>query len=143
MTYISKIFVTVDICLIRKGVDIEILLIKRKKQPFQGSWALPGGFVDEGEDLEDAAKRELMEETGVNAPTLLQLKAFGKPGRDPRHHTVAVAFIASTGIDVIATAGDDAAEAQWFRLDALPELAFDHDEIIEFAKTRLSEIEIF
>ena len=123
--------VTVDL-IICAGVGDErkILLIKRGGEPFKSRWAFPGGFVDENEDLMDAAPRELEEETGVSALELRQLGAFGKPGRDPRGHTISIVF--GTVIDEVLTAlaGDDADEAQWFSLKNLPPLAFDHDEII-------------
>jgi 8-oxo-dGTP diphosphatase len=91
---ISEIFVTVDIVLIRKLIDdYELLLIKRRNEPFKDNWALPGGFVDKNEDLETAAIRELVEETSITVSELEQLKAFGKPFRDPRNHVVSVAFL--------------------------------------------------
>jgi 8-oxo-dGTP diphosphatase len=136
---VSKIFVTVDAVVVKKiGKDASILLIKRKNEPYRGSWALPGGFVDENEDLPDAAARELREETGIVLANLFQLKAFGKPGRDPRQHTVAVAFLGYADETVSAVAADDAEEAKWFPLNDLPALAFDHEEIIEFAKEKIS-----
>lgn len=116
----------------------ELLLIARKNEPFKGEWALPGGFVDEGEDLADAARRELLEETGVDLAGLVQLKAFGAPGRDPRHHTVSVAFFGFAPPDAIAVAADDADSAQWFPISSLPKLAFDHAEIISFAIKTIS-----
>lgn len=128
--YTSKIFVTVDIVLCKSS---KILLIKRLKDPFKDCWALPGGFVDENEDLEDAAKRELFEETTIKVDSLQQIGAFGKPFRDPRHHTVSIAFYGEVDDDTIAIAADDAKEAYWFSLDDLPELAFDHQEIINKA----------
>lgn len=128
--YTSKIFVTVDIVLCKSS---KILLIKRLKDPFKDCWALPGGFVDENEDLEDAAKRELFEETTIKVDSLQQIGAFGKPFRDHRHHTVSIAFYGEVDDDTIAIAADDAKEAYWFSLDGLPELAFDHQEIINKA----------
>ncbi|WP_136666557.1 NUDIX hydrolase [Flavobacterium sp. H122] len=128
--YTSKIFVTVDIILHKCN---KILLIKRLKDPFKDCWALPGGFVDENEDLEEAAKRELLEETSINVDTLEQIGAFGKPFRDPRHHTVSIAFYGKVPDETIAIAGDDAKEAYWFSINDLPELAFDHEEIIDKA----------
>ena len=126
----SKIFVTVDIVLLKSN---SILLIKRLKEPFKDCWALPGGFVEENEDLETAAKRELLEETTIKVDTLVQIGAFGKPYRDPRHHTVSIAFYGKVDEATIAIANDDAQEAYWFQLDDLPELAFDHQEIINKA----------
>lgn len=130
----SKIFVTVDAVIFRKNGDRnELLLIKRKNDPFKGKWALPGGFVDEGEDLADAAKRELQEETGLVVEGLKQLGAFGKPGRDPRSHTVSVAYTGFASDNAEAVGADDADEAKWFLISSLPELAFDHSDIIELA----------
>lgn len=135
MTRISKTFVTVDVVLLKSSHQgNEILLIRRKKDPFKDSWALPGGFVEEHEDLADAARRELLEETGISQPHLEQLKAFGKPHRDPRGHMVSVAFRAfASDANTVAKAGDDAADAKWFSVNDLPKLGFDHDEIISFA----------
>lgn len=133
----SKIFVTTDAVIFRKGdSDHEILFIKRKNEPFKGQWAIPGGFVDEGEDLPDAARRELMEETGLEVEGLEQLGAFGKPGRDPRQHTVSVAYVGFAKENAEATGADDADEAEWFPVDDLPELAFDHAEIVKMAIER-------
>lgn len=130
----SKIFVTVDAVVFRKSnVGNELLLIKRKNEPFKGKWALPGGFVDEGEDLAVAAKRELQEETGLILDNLEQLGAFGKPGRDPRSHTVSIAYSGFAEADAQAIGADDADEAEWFAVSALPELAFDHADIIQLA----------
>ena len=130
---------TVDIILIRKDGDAaNILLIQRKNEPFKNSWALPGGFVDEHEDLEAAAKRELLEETSVTVNSLEQLKAFGKPNRDPRGHMVSVAFIGFAEENSKAVAADDANEAKWFSLNDLPELAFDHAEIINFGRSKVN-----
>jgi 8-oxo-dGTP diphosphatase len=134
----SNIFVTVDTVLFRKkDTETEILLIKRKNEPFQNLWALPGGFVDENEDLETAAKRELKEETQIEIETLIQLKAFGTPFRDPRSHVVSVAFVGFVEHNVVAIASDDAKEANWFLVNELPNLAFDHDEIITFALSKI------
>lgn len=135
---ISNIFVAVDVLLF-KEIDNStfILLIKRKNVPFINSWALPGGFVDKNEDLEDAAKRELEEETQIKVKGLEQLKAFGKPFRDPRNHVVSIAFVGYVTSETEAFAGDDAKEAKWFSLKDLPKLAFDHDEIINFALLKL------
>lgn len=130
----SKIFVTVDAVIFKKtDSGYNILFIKRKNEPFKGKWALPGGFVDENEDLSDAANRELLEETGVKITRLEQLGAFGKPGRDPRQHTVSIAYIGFAEQNTNAVAADDADEAQWFSIHALPELAFDHADIVKSA----------
>lgn len=130
----SKIFVTVDAVIFRKvNSVIEILFIKRKNDPFKDKWALPGGFVDEGEDLAHAAERELFEETGIRVEGLEQLGAFGKPGRDPRQHTVSIAYVGFTDAKAEAVGADDAEEAKWFSVESLPELAFDHADIVSLA----------
>ncbi len=132
--YISKIFVTVDCVVLQTdGTDFQLLLIQRKNEPYKDYWALPGGFVDENEDLEVAAARELYEETTVKATDLLQIGAFGKPFRDPRSHVVSVAYYTLLKEKVQAKANDDAKEVGWFSIKELPLLAFDHQEIIECA----------
>lgn len=124
--------VTTD-CIIIRGIDEkeEVLLIKRKHDPFIGTWALPGGFVEIDEDLLEGAKRELAEETGLVNVELKQFKAYGTPGRDPRGRTISIIFHGKLidNTDEIK-AGDDAAEAEYFELNSLPNLAFDHEEII-------------
>ncbi|MGP3977238.1 NUDIX domain-containing protein [Streptomyces sp. 8N114] len=112
--------------------DGRVLLIERGWEPFEGRWALPGGHVDEGETSREAAVRELAEETGVQvaAGDLRQLGAFDRPGRDPRGRYVTVAYFAHVPADTRATAGDDARAARWWPLDSLPELAFDHADIL-------------
>ena len=118
----------------RADRDIKLLLVKRKNPPFQNKWAIPGGFVNYDEELEIAAKRELEEETGVKNVSVKQLHTFGKIGRDPRGRTVSVAYLAFVDAEQVKIkAGDDAKEAQWFDISELPELAFDHQEIIDFA----------
>jgi 8-oxo-dGTP diphosphatase len=136
---VSKIFVTVD-ALIFKNIENQtfLLLIKRKNNPFMDYWAIPGGFVDENEDLETASIRELFEETQIKVQTLEQLKAFGKPNRDPRSHVVSIAFFGFVDINTVAIAADDAKEAKWFSVKDLPNLAFDHLEIINFALTKIN-----
>lgn len=99
--------------------DLAVLLIRRKDEPFKGSWALPGGFVDENESLERAAARELEEETGLKGVRLEQLGAFGDPGRDPRGHTITVAFVTYRATETALAPGDDATEAEWHPLRAL------------------------
>jgi len=112
-----------------------VLLIRRGAEPFLDMWALPGGFVDEGERLEDAARRELAEETGLTLEgSLVRVGAFGDPGRDPRGWTVSASYVALVGTEAPSVAGgDDAVEAAWFGLDDLPPLAFDHAEIVRAA----------
>lgn len=131
MNFLPSIFVTVDVLLVRTvNGNREILLIERLKEPFKNCWALPGGFVDPGEDLEDAAKRELLEETSIHIKSLTQFKAYGKPGRDPRGHTVSIVFFGTVDETILAKAQDDAKSVQWFPQNDLPPLAFDHQLII-------------
>lgn len=127
--------VTVDAILISK--QNSVLLIERGREPFKEKWALPGGFIDMGEPLETACMRELEEETGIRITLVKQFKAFGAVDRDPRHRTISVIFYAFTENEIIAQAGDDAAKAQWFPIDQLPELAFDHQLILEEFKAEV------
>jgi 8-oxo-dGTP diphosphatase len=131
--------VTTDIAVFTIRDDaLQMLLIRRRNPPFAGAWALPGGFVDIDEDLDACAARELAEETGVTGVYLEQLYTFGTPGRDPRERVISVAYLALAPATTLAVqAGDDAADAAWFRLDALPPLAFDHADIIAKAHRRL------
>jgi 8-oxo-dGTP diphosphatase len=118
--------------------DLKVLLVQRELEPFAGRWALPGGFVHEHEAIEDAARRELEEETGVGKVFLEQLYTFGDPGRDPRGHTVSVAYYALVRLgDHRVRAATDARQAAWFGVWDLPQLAFDHDQIVEVALERL------
>ncbi len=118
-----------------------LLLVQRKYEPYQGSWALPGGFVEIDEDLPEAAARELAEETGLQDVPLEQLHTFGRPGRDPRGRTITVVYFGIVGRDwQQARAADDAAQVQWFDADHLPEMAFDHDEIAHCAIERLRQL---
>lgn len=135
--------VTVDTVLCSLGTrgELRVLLIRRLAEPFAGRWALPGGFVDEHEDLPDAARRELREETAVRVRRLVQLGAYGTPGRDPRGHTVGVAFLALLAPGTAeAVAGDDAAECRWFPWRRPPKLAFDHPVMLRDARTRLAAL---
>lgn len=117
---------------------ISVLLIKRKYDPFQGKWALPGGLVQEEESLEHAVERELEEETGVKVDYLEQLYSFGNVGRDPRNRVVTVAYYGLVNkSDFHLYASTDADDAQWFHWDELPELAFDHEMILGMAIDRL------
>ena len=131
---------TVDVALVTREKSRRVLLIQRKADPFKGKWALPGGFVDENERLIDAARRELVEETGVEHADLEQLHTFGDPGRDPRGWTVSVAFLALVSLDHMKpVAGDDAAAVDWFPLKKLPPLAFDHADILARVIHRLAD----
>jgi 8-oxo-dGTP diphosphatase len=131
----QEIAITVDsVILCSTSNQFKVLLIKRKKDPFKDQWALPGGFIEEGEDLEQAAKRELLEETGVKIQSMEQIRAFGKPGRDPRGRMISIAFLSRIFSEEALSPGDDAKDAAWFEINDLPELAFDHNEIITAAR---------
>ena len=130
--------VTVDIVIftIQQGV-LKVLLVKRRIDPFVGQFAFPGGFVLQDEDLEQAAMRELREETGVSDVYLEQLYSFGKPDRDPRGRVVTIAYFALISADRKLKAGSDAVEAAWYPMHDLPKLAFDHATILNYAVERL------
>ena len=118
--------------------DLKVLLIQRGLPPFEGQWALPGGFVRVGESPEAAARRELQEETGIANVYLEQLYTFGDADRDPREHVVTVANYALVNLsDHKVQAATDARNAAWFAIDDMPTLAFDHDRILEVAHERL------
>ena len=133
--------VTVDVVVFTiENDDLKVLLIQRDLEPFEGQWALPGGFIEIDERLSDAAKRELKEETGVSASFLEQLYTFGRPDRDPRERIITVAYYALIPHDQMSlAAGDDARDAQLFSTNDLPALAFDHENILRFAKLRVKE----
>jgi 8-oxo-dGTP diphosphatase len=124
---------TVDGILIQ---DNSILLIQRKNPPFQGNWALPGGFVEYGETTERAVVREFLEETGLTVRILQLIGVYSDPNRDPRGHTVTVAYLVER-VDGILTAGDDACTAKFFKKEGLPSLAFDHAVIVKDAFQRV------
>jgi 8-oxo-dGTP diphosphatase len=120
--------------------DLQILLIQRGGEPFRGAWALPGGFVEMGETLDTAARRELLEETGMDNAYLEQLYTFSAIDRDPRERVISVAYLALVNVgDHSLQAATDADNAAWFSLDDLPELAFDHAEIVAMAHRRLRD----
>jgi 8-oxo-dGTP diphosphatase len=133
--------VTADAIVFKFDPDgARVLLIKRRHKPFINQWAIPGGFVGIDEELEDAAVRELKEETNLTGIKLRQLHTFGKCGRDPRGRQITVAFvgIAEEQAAARAKAGDDAAEVRWFSVEKLPEnLAFDHNEVLGYAIAKL------
>ncbi|MFQ5407192.1 MAG: NUDIX domain-containing protein [Anaerolineales bacterium] len=132
---------TVDVVIFSIALDrheLNTLLIRRGNAPYEGCWAIPGGFVHYGESLDDAARRELLEETGVRDVYLEQLYTFGQPDRDPRGHTVTVAYFALIPADSVElSAGSDAAEAAWHSVYGPPKLAFDHAYILQYALQRL------
>ena len=108
----------------------QILLIKRKKPPFKGKWALPGGFVEYGEKTEDAVMREVFEETGLKTKMRRLVGVYSDPDRDPRGHTITVVYLLEI-CDGMMKSGDDASDAKYFDLKQLPELSFDHEVIIK------------
>ena len=127
---------TVD-CVVVDARD-HVLLIRRKNEPHKGAYALPGGFVDIGESVEDACRRELEEETGVKVRKLSLLGVYSDPERDPRGHTCSVVFLARVG-RAVATAGDDAASVAWLPLDGRQKMAFDHARILKDARRALCQ----
>ena len=131
--------VTTDIVIFTiRQHELKVLLIKRAMPPHQGEWALPGGFVDLDESLEKAARRELEEETGVSGVYLEQLYTFGQPDRDPRERVITVAYYALIPTDTVEIrAATDAEGVSWFGMHELPDLAFDHQEILAMAHRRL------
>lgn len=135
----DKFSVTVD-CVVfgLDSEDLKVLLIQRDLEPFKGEWALPGGFIRAQESIEDAARRELLEETGIKGLYLEQLYSFGGLKRDPRGRVITVAYYALVNLnDHMVKASTDARKAAWFALDDLPELAFDHENILDKALNRL------
>lgn len=124
---------TVDIAVLVRGAPLRLLLIQRAEPPFAGQWALPGGFVEEGETVAAAAARELLEETAIEAGDLSLLGVYSAPGRDPRGWTVSIAYLLELETELAARGGDDAAAARWFGVDELPPLAFDHAQIVNEA----------
>ena len=134
----TKLLVTVDIVLFTiRERHLHVLLIRRLAKPFENRFALPGGFVREEESIEDAAIRELREETGVEKVYLEQLYTFGDPKRDPRGRVITVAYYALVPHTQALHAGTDAADAAWFPVAELPSLAFDHRKIVEYAHQRI------
>jgi 8-oxo-dGTP diphosphatase len=132
--------VTVDIVIFAlREWELHVLLIQRGVPPFEGRWALPGGFVRDGESLEAAARRELEEETGMREVYLEQLYTFGEPGRDPRGRVITVAYYALLTTEAAPlVAGTDAGAARWMPARKHPPLAFDHEQILGYALERLA-----
>lgn len=125
--------VTADCVVITKEATPKVLLIERGEDPYKGCWAFPGGFLNMDETTEQCAVRELEEETGMKILGLQQIGAYSKVDRDPRGRTITVAYLAVIDSPCEVTGQDDAAQAQWFPLNALPKLAFDHDDIMRDA----------
>jgi 8-oxo-dGTP diphosphatase len=126
------------------GQGFQVLLVRRNNPPFEGRWAVPGGFVEPGEPLDAAARRELHEETGLEPVHLEQLHAFGDPGRDPRGWVISVAHLTLLSEGEASAwqprAGSDAGEVGWFDLKDPPALAFDHAQILAWARRRVRQI---
>ena len=126
---------TADCVVMTKEAVPQVLLIERGFDPFKGCWAFPGGFMNMDETTEQCAIRELEEETGLKVTGLHQIGAYSKVDRDPRGRTVTVAYLVMVDAPIAVTGQDDAAKAQWFPIDALPPLAFDHEDIMRDAIT--------
>ena len=125
--------VTADCVVMTKEERPQVLLIQRGFDPFKGCWAFPGGFMNMDETTEQSAILELEEETGLVVTELHQIGAYSKVDRDPRGRTITVAYLVLVDHPIAATGQDDAAKAQWFPIDALPPLAFDHEDIMQDA----------
>lgn len=122
--------VTADSIVITKETEPKVLLIERGDEPFKGGWAFPGGFMNMDETTEQCAIRELEEETGLRVSNIQQIGAYSKVDRDPRGRTVTVAYLAIVDEPIAVTGQDDAAKAQWYPINALPPLIFDHEDIM-------------
>lgn len=120
------------------GSELQVLLIERGIEPFKGKWAFPGGFLNMDESAQEGALRELKEETGLENAYIEQFNTYSDPGRDPRERVITIAHYALVRIQEVK-GGDDAAKAQWFPIDEVPQLAFDHDKILRDAMRKLRE----
>ena len=125
--------VTADCVVITREAEPKVLLIQRGFDPYKGCWAFPGGFMNMDETAEQCAIRELEEETGLKVSTVYQIGTYSKVNRDPRGRTITVAYIAIIDSPLEVQGRDDAAKAEWFPISDLPELAFDHEEIMSDA----------
>lgn len=120
------------------GEQVKVLLIQRGFDPYKGYWAFPGGFLEMTESAEEGAKRELMEETGMDTTFVKQFHTFSTPDRDPRERVITVAYYSLVRMSEVKGM-DDAAQAKWFSLDEVPKLAFDHEEMLRIAKEEISK----
>lgn len=135
--WLSSIAVDVVIFTLRSQ-DLQVCLVRRTSEPYNGYWSLPGGFVRANEALDDAANRQLKEQTEVENVYLQQLYTFGKPGRDPRHRVISVAYFALVSADKLSPDCLDTSNSlAWHSVYELPSMAFDHSEIVDYALTRL------
>ena len=144
MTYTYKYprpAVTADCIVITREAEPKVLLIQRGGEPFKGAWAFPGGFMDMDETTEQCAIRELEEETRLHVSDIKQIGAYSKVERDPRGRTITVAYLTIIDEPIAVTGQDDAAKAEWWPVDALPPLAFDHDEIMADAMELFNQIQ--
>lgn len=132
--------VTADCVVITKEAEPKVLLIQRGGEPFKGRWAFPGGFMNMDETTEQCAIRELEEETGLQVRDVVQIGAYSKVDRDPRGRTVTVAYLAIVDSPLEVKGQDDAAKAEWWPLSALPQLAFDHEDIMRDAIAALKNM---
>lgn len=122
--------VTTDCVVFTKEEEPKVLLIQRGNEPYKGCWAFPGGFMNMEETAEECAVRELKEETGLTVNQIQQIGAYSKVDRDPRGRTVSIAYLAIVDAPIAVSGMDDAAKAAWFPLSSLPDLAFDHKDIM-------------
>ena len=144
MSYVYKYprpAVTADCIVFSRYPKPQVLLIRRGNEPFKGEWAFPGGFLNMDETVQECARRELEEETGLVVQDIHLVGVYSRPGRDPRGHTVTPVFLSIMDYPLAVCSGDDAAQAQWFPLNQLPVLAFDHGEIISDAMRLFSQLE--
>ena len=144
MSYVYKYprpAVTADCIVFSRYPKPQVLLIRRGNEHFKGEWAFPGGFLNMDETVQECARRELEEETGLVVQDIHLVGVYSRPGRDPRGHTVTPAFLSIMDYPLDVCGGDDAAQAQWFPLNQLPVLAFDHGEIISDAMRLFSQLE--
>ena len=132
--------VTADCVVITSEEEPRVLLIERGEEPFKGCWAIPGGFLNMDETTEQCAIRELEEETGLKIDKANQIGAYCKVDRDPRGRTISVAYLAIVERPLEVSGQDDAAKAKWFPVNALPPLAFDHDEIMADAMMKYAQL---